>query len=252
MSLPSATPPHPIAAPPPLRPKPVGGVATAAMALLGAAGITGLIGALAQLRYRSAVGDVYAEAGDNSELALSRLVDADSDLYEIAYVLSLVVGLATVVVFLMWFRRLRANAEFLAPGGHRRAPGRAVSAWFFPVSNLWEPKQITDDVIKALGPAPPRLRGVVNAWWASWVGYLTLSVVTSVYASVGPDESDFTTYEVTEVAGRLDVKGFTDALRTFAACDIVVSLLSVVAAGLAIRAVHELSRAQDTRLGFGH
>lgn len=252
MSLPSATPPLPISAPHPLWPKPVDGAATATMALLGAAGISELMGALAQLRYRSAVGDVYAEAGDNSELALARLVDADSDLYEIAYVLSVVVGLAAVAVFLMWFRRLRANAEFLAPGRHRRAPGRAVSAWFFPVINLWEPKQITDDIIRALDPAPPRLRGVVNAWWASWVGYLTLGVVTSVYASVGTDESDFTTYEATDAAGRLDVEGFTDALRTFAALDIVVSLLGVVAAGLAIRAVHGLSRAQDTRLGFRH
>ncbi|WP_448318576.1 DUF4328 domain-containing protein, partial [Streptomyces sp. CO7] len=54
------------------------------------------------------------------------------------------------VVLLLWFHRVRRNAEVFSPGGHRRSRGWVFGGWFLPVVNLWFPFQVTSDI-----------------WWAS-------------------------------------------------------------------------------------
>ncbi|NGN66051.1 DUF4328 domain-containing protein [Streptomyces sp. A7024] len=84
----------------------------------------------------------------------------------------------TIVVWTVWFHRLRTNAEFFAPNGNRFAPGMAAGAWFIPVVYLFMPKMIANDIWKASVPAAPTGyaaaqpaggRALLNAWWIAWL-----------------------------------------------------------------------------------
>ncbi|MDJ0342663.1 DUF4328 domain-containing protein [Streptomyces sp. H10-C2] len=82
----------------------------------------------------------------------------------------------TVVVWLAWFRRVRANAEAFAPEGQRLGRGWAIGAWFVPVAHLWIPKQISNDIWTASDPGSHAYgqrragasRGVLHLWWLTW------------------------------------------------------------------------------------
>lgn len=63
--------------------------------------------------------------------------------------------LATVVVFLVWFRRVRLNAGLFDASAQRMAPGWAVGGWFVPVGNLWLPYQVAGGVWAASTPIRP-------------------------------------------------------------------------------------------------
>ncbi|NUW35544.1 DUF4328 domain-containing protein [Nonomuraea sp. SMC257] len=52
------------------------------------------------------------------------------------------IGVGLVVGWLIWFARVRAVAERLAPGQLRYRESMAVIGWFVPVGNLFLPKQI--------------------------------------------------------------------------------------------------------------
>ncbi|MEU1374442.1 DUF4328 domain-containing protein [Streptomyces triculaminicus] len=102
----------------------------------------------------------------------------------------------TVVLWLFWFRRVRANAEVFDPTGHRLGRGWAIGAWFVPIAHLWIPKQISNDIWKASTPpaatgrrrrAAGVPRGVLHGWWALWAGqtatlYLSTTWKTSTEA----------------------------------------------------------------------
>lgn len=75
--------------------------------------------------------------------------------------------IATVVVFLCWFRRCRLNAEVFAPGTQRHSPGFAVGAWFIPLVWWWMPRRIALDVWRASGPAGGTW--LIEAWWVAWL-----------------------------------------------------------------------------------
>lgn len=74
------------------------------------------------------------------------------------------------IVFVVWFRRARINAE-----GHgyrqRRARGWAFWGWIVPVVNLWFPFQIMGDIWRAgLPPADRRKTAWLPAlWWTCWL-----------------------------------------------------------------------------------
>ncbi|KNB54278.1 hypothetical protein AC230_05410 [Streptomyces caatingaensis] len=93
--------------------------------------------------------------------------------------------LATAVVFIVWFRRVRINAEVFRPDGHRMRRGWAVWGWLTPVVNLWFPKRMADDVWAASLPyapdgSPLRVsRAVMNWWWGLWIATLFLGRGTS-------------------------------------------------------------------------
>ncbi|MFS8204372.1 protein kinase domain-containing protein (plasmid) [Streptomyces sp. CWNU-52B] len=83
---------------------------------------------------------------------------------------------ALAVVWVVWFRRTRSNAEAFAPGRIRHSFGMAAGSWFIPVVCLYMPKQISNDVWTA---TTGRLKGaerlLLGGWWWSWnlfiVGY---------------------------------------------------------------------------------
>ncbi|MDR8407764.1 DUF4328 domain-containing protein [Nonomuraea sp. 3-1Str] len=101
-------------------------------------------------------------------------------------------GVAEVAVFvlaagafLVWLRRVRANAEALLPGPHRRARPWVIMGWFVPVVNLWFPKQVVEDVWNASRPGAPagplplaRPSVLVWAWWSAFlIGVWVFDVV---------------------------------------------------------------------------
>ncbi|MFJ7267576.1 DUF4328 domain-containing protein [Streptomyces sp. NPDC099050] len=78
-----------------------------------------------------------------------------------------VLQVACWIAFLVWFRRVRCNAEVLAPGSHKYTPGFALGAWIIPLAMWWLPRRITLDIHRAGGP--PRDAWLINAWWFVWL-----------------------------------------------------------------------------------
>ncbi|RLL67666.1 DUF4328 domain-containing protein [Streptomyces sp. Z26] len=103
--------------------------------------------------------------------------------------LGLVIILPTALLWVLWFGRLRTNAEAFAPGRLRYEPGLAYGVWFIPVCNFFMPKQIANDIWSASRPVPPGAwygggkapaqRGLLNGWWCTWVGWFFLSFLGS-------------------------------------------------------------------------
>ncbi|WP_175410840.1 DUF4328 domain-containing protein [Streptomyces sp. TRM64462] len=110
----------------------------------------------------------YADDGRRADLLMYRVASL--------YVTALV---ATGVVFIVWFRRVRGNAQVFAPDLQRRGPGWAVGAWFIPIANLWIPRQIAGDIWRASELERRASRGVLNAWWTLWVVSLAVDRIAT-------------------------------------------------------------------------
>ncbi|WP_406301120.1 DUF4328 domain-containing protein [Streptomyces sp. NBC_00885] len=67
-------------------------------------------------------------------------------LYSLAGVLQTIAFVLCGIVFILWFRQMRENAQLCAPDAHRRSPGWAVWGWIVPVVFLWFPRRITLDI----------------------------------------------------------------------------------------------------------
>ena len=153
-------------------------------------------------------------------------------------VLSLPLGACLVVVWSMWFWRVRLNAEAFAPGRIRYAAEMAVGAWFLPVCNLFMPKQVLNDVWSAsnpavapwfgYGPRPAGRRGLVNAWWTLWLCYFCVGFV-------GSWENWYNAPDVDDAQGTVALALFTD-------------FFSVPATVLALLLVIRLTSLQDGRI----
>ncbi|WP_200301916.1 DUF4328 domain-containing protein [Streptomyces adelaidensis] len=101
-------------------------------------------------------------------------IEADADRADRLSVLTggaqIVTYVATVVVFLIWFHRVRINAEVFEPFGHRKKRGWAIGGWLVPIVNLWFPRRIALDSWDASSPwEKPRSHALVNAWWTLWI-----------------------------------------------------------------------------------
>ncbi|WP_260614318.1 DUF4328 domain-containing protein [Streptomyces sp. WAC02707] len=138
--------------------------------------------------------------------------------------------LATAVVFVIWFHRVRHNAEVFAPEIQRRTPGWAIACWFIPIANLWIPRGIAADVLRAGDRWPhsaaPRHRGLLNAWWGAWVW----ATVFDRYASRTYDDAQ-------------DV----DAIHDAAGLVMAGAGFDILAAVLAILFVRRLTAAQHAK-----
>ncbi|MER5629797.1 protein kinase domain-containing protein [Streptomyces nitrosporeus] len=125
----------------------------------------------------------YALWTDTEELV------GDADLLVTAEAL---IGLAVGIPTLVWFRRVRGNAEVFAPGEHRYSPGMAIGSWFIPVASWIIPGRITFDIWYA--SLQDRYRGRPGeqgwgtglywpgrtrlAWW--WVSTIVFSIAAAV------------------------------------------------------------------------
>ena len=147
-------------------------------------------------------------------------------------------NLVTIVLWLLWFARVRENAEAFSPGRVRQSVGMAVGCWFIPFVNLFMPKQIANDVWAASdrtapqptfpGHRPGGAPALLNAWWTCWVIHLVLMMLTLV-------DDPWYEQEVELAQGS-------------AALMALHHLVTVPTAVLAIAVVNRLTRHQEERL----
>ncbi|MFD4634296.1 DUF4328 domain-containing protein [Streptomyces sp. NPDC058284] len=216
------------------------GLSRAVMALLGVVIAADLYSLWAGTVMRNVMADLLAgEFG----AGVARDAEHADTLYAVSGFLQTGALIATCAVFLVWFHRVRVNAEVFEPHIHRKTRGWTVGSWFVPVLNFWFPRRIAVDIWDASGDrsvaldrttldpsaggAPHRL---VNAWWTLWVANLLAGrwSTQSYWRAEEPDE-------IKAAVGNLM---FSDAL-------------DIAAAVLAILFVHRLTGMQDRKARSG-
>ena len=209
------------------------GLSKAVAALLVAGMLVDLVSIVAGQRLRSALADDEARglpayySGDSA--------DADMLYTGVSSVQALAL-LATAVVFIVWFRRVRLNAGVFDESLQPMKPGWAIGSWFVPIANLWLPFRVARGVWEASarfdadGNWGTETRGTLNRWWAGWIATIALSRVASQV------------YEQTDT-----VAGIRGATALYMAADLV----NILAAVLAILFVRQLTRLQGERATLG-
>ncbi|MFG2617599.1 DUF4328 domain-containing protein [Streptomyces sp. NPDC048507] len=158
------------------------GLAVAVAVLLGVAALTAVLGSAADLYTWSLMQDVRA---DPLGVAQSTLEGADV-LTSLAGRLQGLALLATGIVFVIWFHRVRVNGQIFNPGAFTRSSGWAIGAWFIPVGNFFLPYGIASQTWAAsvqLGPDGSFRRfstAPLTAWWVLWVLSRVLDAIATV------------------------------------------------------------------------
>ncbi|MFJ8868124.1 DUF4328 domain-containing protein [Streptomyces sp. NPDC102473] len=206
--------------------------------LLGKAAVVLLGGVIATDVLALAAGmNVRSEFAGLGETGLFDPAPADRAeiLYGMAGSLQLLAMLATAVVFIIWFHRVRINAEVFDASLQPMRPGWAIGGWFVPVANLWLPRRVaagvwtasaqtnTDGGWRTVSMAP------LDLWWTLWV----VSTLFTWISSKIYDQA-----ELSEVAGAVTLVMAADGL-------------DIVAAVLAILFVRRLTRMQGERAALG-
>ncbi|MFJ6618798.1 DUF4328 domain-containing protein [Kitasatospora sp. NPDC091335] len=185
--------------------------------------------------------NLYGEVGTFAADVDLRLVDGSAVLDAYALhknvgTLQVVTLVASVVAFIVWFHRVRVNAEILDPHGHRLRRGFAIGAWFLPIANLWIPRQIAGDIWQA-GARPdgsgvrPRLpQTLLTLWWGASLGAGALARIGTVYT---------------------DSAEYPDTYQQGVAWLIASDLAMVAAAVLAVLVVRRLTATQEQRFAEG-
>ncbi|MFD9503534.1 DUF4328 domain-containing protein [Streptomyces sp. NPDC060035] len=210
-----------------------GGLAKAVVALLVAVIVADAGAVAAGLNLRGVFADI---ANGDPEFDLLDAAHRADLLNQRAYSLQLLTLLATAVVFIIWFRRVRLNAEVFDASQQTMKPGWAIGAWFVPFGNFWLPRRVaggvwaagartnTDGSWRTVSHTP------LNLWWTAWV----LDLVFGRYAS--------RSYEQAELPQEI-----VDATGLVIASDV----LDIVAAVLAILFVRKLTAMQGERAALG-
>ncbi|MFF4447786.1 DUF4328 domain-containing protein [Streptomyces sp. NPDC001502] len=144
--------------------------------------------------------------------------------------------IVTGIVFIVWFHRVRTNAEGFAPGADKLARGWAIGAWFVPLANLWLPYRIA---VTTWGSSTPSGADggyrrfpltLVNLWWGAFV----LSRLLGWFGGMS--------YSRAQSPG---------AVRDAATTMLVGDVLDVAAAVLAVLFVRRLTAMQHARAAQG-
>ncbi|MFI1651449.1 DUF4328 domain-containing protein [Streptomyces avidinii] len=146
------------------------------------------------------------------------------------------VAIVTGIVFIIWFHRVRTNAEVFAPGADKLRRGWAIGAWFVPLANLLLPYRIA--VTTWVSSVPSGAEGhsrrfrltLVNLWWGAFV----LAKILAWYGG--------TSYSRAET---------TEAVRDAATTMLAGDVLDIVAAVLAVLFVRRLTAMQHARAAHG-
>ncbi|MEU4208566.1 DUF4328 domain-containing protein [Streptomyces sp. NPDC026206] len=241
----AAMPPYPYPAAAPMG-MPVGGVdlrrgvRIALTVLLSVTMVMLLLLIAARGEQRSAIDELLSKGATSG--ALAKADDADGFYAAMMglYFLSLA---ATAVLWIIWFRRMRLNAEAFAPGTHRFGSGWAVGAWFTPVVNFWFPKQMANDIYRASAPAGPQSasKGVLNAWWVLWVTANAFSMIGSVMYTIAQGRLESRRY------GSSSLEEDIQSLKTALSVSTLSFVLYIAAAVLALLVVRQLTRMQEQR-----
>ncbi|MFH8368501.1 DUF4328 domain-containing protein [Streptomyces sp. NPDC018031] len=196
-----------------------------------------------------AAGNQYSVFGDflDGKKTLSEAEDAD-DFAEVASVLYFLVVVPVIVLWAVWFRRLRLNAEVFAPGGHRFGPGWAAGAWFTPVVNLWFPKQIANDIWRASSPQGPQAvsRGLLNGWWVTFLAGMLVDVWGNVQYTVAENKLEDGDYSTLD-----EVNDLIDTMHGSVAIGMFATVLNIAAAILALLLIRQITTMQEQRAALG-
>ncbi|MDN3285079.1 DUF4328 domain-containing protein [Streptomyces thermocarboxydus] len=218
-------PKRPMLGPLPVLRSPIG-LAHAVTALLAFMIVADVLGFGAAANMRSVMGDVVSGSGDVDLGAVDRAdwaVVATSGMYMLGM-------LGTATLFVIWFHRVRHNAEVFAPDVQRRTPGWAIGGWFIPFANLVIPHGIAKDVLRASQPDPyaseVRHQGLLNAWWGMWI-------VSNLFGRLTTDRYG----EASDPQAIHDAAGWLMA----------GSVLDIVSAVLALLFVRRLTAAQNDK-----
>ncbi len=223
---------EPMAAAPPAPPLLTGlrspvGLSRAAVTLLGLVIATDVLSFFASSRLRALMGRAEESIGSVSTAELEQsdvLMGASAVLQTLAW-------LASVVLFLVWFHRVRANAEVFAPDLQSRGRGWAVGGWFIPFGNLYIPRGVAGDIWAASREHPYAERKplmLLNLWWTAWL----ISVFATQVAS--------RQYDGAEAVGEL--KAAATALMVSDALDIFAAVLAI----LVVRRITGMQHAKAT------
>lgn len=201
------------------------GLGWAAVALLGLAAAVDLYALGADFYTYRVTGDVLdGNLGDDQ----ADFADALTTVASAAQALVLV---ACAVVFVIWFWRVRVNAEVFAPDGHRKARGWVIAGWAVPIVSLWYPRRIMVDIWDASSPGDrPASHALINVWWTLWLVTNTLGRL--LYTSF--DEADSS-------------REIHDAMTQV----MIADALDLVAAVFAAAVVLRLTRMQDQKAHQG-
>lgn len=206
------------------------GLGKAVCALLGAVAVTDVVAIGAGINDRQ----VFAEGSADGFLRYDEAaMDHADTLYRLSGSLQMYAYLATAVVFLVWFRRVRLNAEVFDAHAQPMKPGWAIGAWFVPLANFFLVYRIASGIWTASTPdsRPAASRVPLNAWWAGLLG----SRLFAVWADRGDD------------AAR-EADEYLNAFGPLIAADV----LDIASAVLAILFVRRLTAMQGERAAERH
>ncbi|WP_327338654.1 DUF4328 domain-containing protein [Streptomyces sp. NBC_01324] len=217
------------------------GLAKAVVVLLAVVAVADLLAVAADINVRTLIDNGFDsgfDAGFGGGFVGVDQAEADraDTLYAGAGVLQILTTLAAAIAFLMWFWRVRANAEIFDASAQPMRPGWAIGGWFVPVAGLWLPRRIaggiwtasaqtnTDGTWRDVSPVP------MNLWWGTWV----VSMVFGRFASERYDRAE-SPQQIMDAASMM----------------VVSDLLDIAAAVFAILFVRELTRMQGERAAVG-
>ncbi|GHF48298.1 hypothetical protein GCM10010218_32220 [Streptomyces mashuensis] len=224
------------------------GMPTTLMVLLGVYALLSPVGIYGNARAR----EVYDDLLGQSSVAdwTTKVNDADT-LSSVLGFVSFLVMVPTIILWTMWFYRMRRNAEVFAPGTQRLARGWAGGAWFTPVVNFWFPKQIANDIYRASAPGGPQSapKGLLNGWWAAWVAVQVAACVSAVVSFVSGIQ--LAASAANAFADEDEMRSALETMKTGLLISDVACVLYPVAGVLAILVVRQLMGLQGQRLAAG-
>ncbi|MCJ1676824.1 DUF4328 domain-containing protein [Streptomyces sp. APSN-46.1] len=204
------------------------GLATALTVLLSVAAVVNLFLTGVCVYLWSLMRDLMTNPLGVPDRALARV----DDLTSVADVLQSLILVPTMVVFLVWFHRVRHNGAIFRPDAFTLAPGWAIGGWFVPVANLVIPFLVAKQTWTASTQHAPdgSLRKAstvpLTAWWLLFAG---ASIAERAFAALYPRADTPEELRATAVVGAVD------------------GLLMLAAAVLAIVFVRGLTAMQDTK-----
>ncbi|WP_407839582.1 DUF4328 domain-containing protein [Streptomyces sp. DSM 116496] len=164
-------------------------LATALTVLLSLVPVLGLFSVTVDHHARQLMTQVVADPATLERGDLD-LVDA---LQSLLLVGQTFLGWVLVVVFILWFHRVRLNGQVFRPDGFSQSAGWAIGAWFVPFVNLVLPYRVARETWEASaqnapdGSFRPRSGAPVTAWWAVFVLSWVLRLFVGLRHPAGTD-----------------------------------------------------------------
>ena len=178
-----------------------------------------------------------------SRIAIGDMSDGEADANDrrqaFISIVNLLISIATMVVFLMWFHRAHKNLPALGNHALKYSPRWAVGGFFVPVLALFRPLQVMREVWHgsdpegvALQTAPlgrtvePGTPALVGWWWGAFLvsAFLGRMILRQSFSSDSLEE-----FQVLTVNG------------------VIASILDIFSAWLAVRLVNRVSTWQEER-----